>query len=56
MFLALAVFVGLISGIGINHTASAFGKGAAELTLTALLIGFARSIALIMEDGDILHT
>lgn len=56
MFLALTVFVGLISGIGINHTASTFGKGAAELTLTALLIGFARSIALIMEDGDILHT
>ncbi|MEX1136912.1 MAG: TIGR00366 family protein [Balneolales bacterium] len=33
-----------------------FGNGAAELTSTALLIGFARSIALLLEDGEILHT
>jgi uncharacterized ion transporter superfamily protein YfcC len=56
VFLALAVVAGLISGIGINKTASVFSKGAAELTGTALLIGFARSIALLMEDGEILHT
>jgi uncharacterized ion transporter superfamily protein YfcC len=56
VFLALAVIAGLISGIGINMTASVFSKGAAELTGTALLIGFARSIALLMEDGEILHT
>jgi uncharacterized ion transporter superfamily protein YfcC len=56
VFLALAVLTGLISGMGVNNTASTFGKGAAELTMTALLIGFARSIALIMEDGEILHT
>lgn len=56
MFLTLAVVAGIISGIGLNKTATVFGKGAAELTGTALLIGFARSIALIMEDGEILHT
>ncbi len=56
LFLALAVVTGLISGIGINNMAQVFGKGAAELTGTALLIGFARSIALLMEDGEILHT
>ena len=56
VFLALAIIVGLISGIGINQTAKTFTAGAAELTGTALLIGFARSIALIMEDGEILHT
>ncbi|MEX0944289.1 MAG: TIGR00366 family protein [Balneolaceae bacterium] len=56
VFLALAVVVGLLSGIGVNQTAKTFGTGAAELTGTALLIGFARSIALIMEDGEILHT
>ncbi|HMB41916.1 MAG TPA: TIGR00366 family protein [Balneolaceae bacterium] len=56
MFLTLAVVAGVISGIGINKTAKVFSKGAAELTGTALLIGFARSIALLMEDGEILHT
>lgn len=56
LFLALAVVAGLISGIGVNKMAEVFGNGAAELTGTALLIGFARSIALLMEDGEILHT
>lgn len=56
VFLALTIFVGIISGIGINQTARTFTEGAAELTGTALLIGFARAIALIMEDGEILHT
>ena len=56
LFLLLALMVGLVSENGVNHTADTFGKGAAELTGTALLIGFARSIALIMEEGEILHT
>jgi uncharacterized ion transporter superfamily protein YfcC len=56
MFLGLAILAGLISGIGINKTATEFGNGAAELTTTALLIGFARAIALLLEDGQVLHT
>ncbi|MCC5941707.1 MAG: YfcC family protein [Balneolaceae bacterium] len=56
LFLALALATGLIAGLGVNRMAEVFGKGAAELTGTALLIGFARSIALLMEDGEILHT
>lgn len=56
IFLALAVAVGLIAGIGVDAIAKEFTRGAAELTGTALLIGFARSIALLMEDGEILHT
>ena len=56
MFLALAVVAGLVGGLGVNSTASTFARGAAELTSTALLIGFARTIALLMEDGEILHT
>ena len=56
MFLALAIAAGLLSGLGADRTAIVFGNGAAELTSTALLIGFARSIALLLEDGVILHT
>ncbi|MDX1640532.1 MAG: TIGR00366 family protein [Balneolaceae bacterium] len=56
VFFALAIIAGLFGGLGVNETASTFSKGAAELTGTALLIGLARSIALLMEDGQILHT
>ena len=56
IFLALALFAGLAGGLGANGTAKRFAEGAAELASTALLIGFARSIALILEDGQVLHT
>ncbi|NBC25666.1 MAG: TIGR00366 family protein [Bacteroidetes bacterium] len=56
MFVGLAIVVGFLSGKGASDTATLFSKGAAELTGTALLIGFARAIALLMEDGLILDT
>jgi uncharacterized ion transporter superfamily protein YfcC len=56
MFIALALIAGLVSGMGTGNTAAVFTRGAAELTGTALLIGFARSIALLLEDGEVLHT
>src|SRR6056297_2805377 len=56
LFLALALFGGLAGGLGADGTAKRFAEGASELAGTALLIGFARSIALILEDGQVLHT
>lgn len=56
IFLGLALFAGLVGGLGADGTARRFAEGAAELAGTALLIGFARSIALILEDGQVLHT
>ncbi|MCC5912904.1 MAG: YfcC family protein [Balneolaceae bacterium] len=56
IFLGLAIAGGLIGGLNLNRIASVFGNGAAELASTALLIGFARAIALLLEDGEVLHT
>ena len=56
MFLGLAILIGLISGLKLDDIANQFTRGAAELAGTALLIGFARSIALLLEDGLVLHT
>lgn len=56
VFLAVGLVSAVIAGLGADETARSFGIGAAELTMTALLIGFARSIALLLEDGQVLHT
>ncbi len=56
IFLGLALVAGLVGGLGADGTAKRFAEGAAELAGTALLVGFARSIALILEDGQVLHT
>ncbi len=56
VFILLAIVAGLIGGLRLDDLANTFGKGAAELASTAILIGFARSIALLLEDGLVLHT
>lgn len=55
-FLILGVVTALIGRIGPSLMAKEFVIGARDLTETALLVGVARGIALIMEDGQILHT
>lgn len=55
-FLIMGMVVALIGKIGPSSTAKEFVIGARDLTETALLVGVARGIALIMEDGQILHT
>lgn len=56
IWLAVALLAGVIGGLGLDDTAKKFAAGAAELAVVALLVGFARSIALILEDGQVLHT
>lgn len=56
LWVAVALVAGLIGGLGSDETAKRFASGAAELAVVALLVGFARSIALILEDGQVLHT
>ncbi len=56
MFLGVALAVVLIARLGADNGAVAFIEGAAELTLTALLIGFARAIKIVLEDGKVIDT
>ena len=55
-FLILGLVAAAIGRLGPSAAAEKFIIGARELTETALLVGIARGIALIMEDGQILHT
>lgn len=56
VFVVLAVVVGLVAGMTLDNIAKSFTVGAAELTGTALLIGFARAIELMLSDGQVMHT
>jgi len=56
MFIGVAIAVGLVARMSTDRIAVTFSKGAAELAGTAVLIGFARAIALLLEDGQVLHT
>lgn len=56
IFLGLTLTLGIIGRLGLNKTAKQFCFGASELTTTALLIGFARTIEVILVDGQIIDT
>lgn len=56
VFLALAISVGLLARMPLDDVAKRFIEGAGELIGTALLIGFARSIEIMLSDGQVLHT
>ncbi len=56
IFFMMAVFCGLIGGLGINGTSSNFVKGAGNMAYAALVIGMARAISVVMTDGKIIDT
>jgi uncharacterized ion transporter superfamily protein YfcC len=56
IWLGVAVFAGIVGGLGLDETAKRFAAGASELATVALLVGFARSIAMLLERGQVLHT
>jgi uncharacterized ion transporter superfamily protein YfcC len=56
LFFSMGVLAGLIGGLGIEGTTDAFGAGFREMTLAALLIGFARGIFVVMDQGNIIDT
>jgi uncharacterized ion transporter superfamily protein YfcC len=56
IWLALGMLAGPVGHIGVNETAKRFGEGVAGIAAVALLVGFARAISLILEQGQVLHT
>ena len=56
LFVAIGIVMGAVGGLGANGTARAFMDGAKDLVATALIIGLARGILVVMQDGQIIDT
>ncbi|HEX5818499.1 MAG TPA: Na+/H+ antiporter NhaC family protein [Gemmatimonadales bacterium] len=56
LFLAMGLITGIVGGLGINGTADALVAGARDMTFSALLIGVARGIFVVLEQGHIVDT
>ena len=56
VFLGLTVLAALLGRLGPNRVAREFSTGAAELTSAALVIGFARTIEVVLNDAVIKDT
>lgn len=56
VFFVMGVLAGLVGGLGLNGTAHAFVEGFREMAFAALLIGFARAIYVVLNEGHIIDT
>ena len=56
LFLGMSMIVAAIGGLGFNGYANALSKGMADIAGGALVVGFARGILVVMNDGNILYT
>lgn len=56
LFLVMGIVAGLTAGLGLEGTAEAFVEGFRSMAYAALLIGFARAIFVVLEDGRIIDT
>jgi uncharacterized ion transporter superfamily protein YfcC len=56
LFVALAIVLAMIARRSPDRTAKEFGIGAADLTTTALMIGVARGIQVVLDEGGVVDT
>ncbi len=56
LFFLMGATVGMIGRLGVSGTAEAFVEGFRSLAFAALLIGFARAIYVVLNDGMIIDT
>ncbi len=56
VFLITGILVGLVGGLNANEITGSFIKGAKDLVGTALIIGLARGILILSQDGKIIDS
>lgn len=56
LFFTLGVVAGLVGGLGLTGTAEGFIAGFRDIAFSALLIGFARAIFVVLEQGHVVDT
>ena len=56
VILAMALLTAAVTRMAPNRLARAFSAGAAELTTTALIVGFARTIQVVLSEGQVIDT
>ena len=56
IFFALGLAAGLIGNLGINGTARAYSEGFGELIFAGVIVGMARSIYMVLQEGMVIDT
>jgi uncharacterized ion transporter superfamily protein YfcC len=55
-FVVMGVVAGLLGGLGASGTAAAFAEGFASMANAAMLVGIARAISVVLDQGHVIDT
>ena len=55
-FILMGMLAAWIAGLSVSETVEAFAKGAEEMVVAALVVGFAKGIQIVLMDGQIMDT
>ncbi|MGN8645635.1 YfcC family protein [Gracilibacillus sp. HCP3S3_G5_1] len=56
LFIIMGIVVGLIAGLNTSQIAKAFNDGFHDVLMGAIIVGLARAVAVIMEEGQVMDT
>ncbi|MFS0786510.1 YfcC family protein [Shouchella sp. 1P09AA] len=56
LFIFMGILVGIIAGLSFTKVCEAFTEGFREVLMGAIIIGIARSVAVVLEEGQIMDT
>jgi uncharacterized ion transporter superfamily protein YfcC len=55
-FVVMGIMAGLMGGLGASGTAAAFAEGFASMSTAAMLVGIARAISVVLDQGHVIDT
>jgi len=55
-FFVVGILIGLLGGLGVNGTFSAYAEGLKEMTFAAMIVGLAYGISLVLKEGLIIDS
>jgi uncharacterized ion transporter superfamily protein YfcC len=55
-FLLIGILAAVFAGMSIDHSVKAFVKGCEEMVVAALVVGFAKGIQVVLDDGLVLDS
>ncbi|MUV38282.1 uncharacterized protein JNUCC1_02120 [Lentibacillus sp. JNUCC-1] len=56
LFIFMGIVVGLIAGLNTKEISEGFNQGFRDVLVGAIIVGIARAVAVVMEDGHIMDT
>ncbi|WP_231597576.1 YfcC family protein [Bacillus sp. SA1-12] len=56
LFILMGIVIGMISGLNLTNICEGFNEGFREVMVGAIIIGVARAVAVVLEDGQVMDT